>query len=188
MEMMKKMMLMAGVSLMVMACGNSQSGATYQKVDKSATESDVNNKLSQEYIALRIDSFYLWQNDSLCCTQSYLALDRKAQEVSKNRDEMYRDADHWVMGQDVSGDWSYELQSVQFTSDSAATAKVNVHNFTDQEVYLDLRYERDDWYVDNFRMVYEGTDYDADGNVIPETEGIKEMNERECIQNFLQSR
>lgn len=185
---MKKMMI-AGLAFLLAACGNKQSQpVSFQKQAKGTQPTGEVDKLSQEYIATRIDSIYKWQNDSLCCTESYLRLDAEAARLSQNRSQVYRDADHWAMGQDVSDDWSYQLQSVQLTTDSTASVKLNIHNFTDQEVWLDMRFERDDWYVDNFRMVYEGSEYDEDGNVIPETEGIKEYNERETIQEFISTK
>lgn len=172
----------------VSACGNKTQG-TGSAVDSEANATTVSaendGKHTAEYIALRLSKIYELRNDSLCCSQHYLELYTKAAEKSEQEGTLFFDADHWVMGQDVSEDWSYGLQQVNNITDTTAQATMVIHNFTDQKVVLDLVFERDDWYVDNFHSYYEGADYDEAGNTVPGSEGIKEYDEVKAITEFL---
>ncbi|SEW25855.1 hypothetical protein SAMN04487827_2395 [Prevotella sp. khp7] len=184
--MMKKLIVfsMVAVAAIVMsACGNKQGTNDY--VYASSTDTTAFDKHSQEYISQRIDTIYSYKNDSLCCSLSFLRLDSEAQELSEKDGTIYRDFDHWVMGQDIDPEWRYELDQVNSISDSAATVTLTIHNYADQKVILDLVFERDDWYVDNFHSFYEGSDYDEDGNTIPDTDGIKELDERAEILKYI---
>lgn len=40
-------------------------------------------------------------------------------------------------------------------NDSIATIELEIHNFSDQKVVLDLLYERGDWFVDDFHNFYQ---------------------------------
>lgn len=175
--------LMAVTVLSLTGCGNKQKDDNSYVKPKTGVVSD---KLSQEYIVQRIDTIYKLKNDSLCCSQRYLSLDSMANSISERDGTVYLDADHWIVGQDVDPEWRYELVSVNNITDHTANVTLNVHNFTDEEVILDLVFERDDWYVDNFYFYYERSDYDEDGNPIPGTEGIKELNEVKAIQKYIE--
>lgn len=170
------------------ACGNKTQG-TGTAADSTAIattiSADNDGKHTAEYIALRLTKIYELRNDSLCCSQHYRDLYAQASEKSKNEGTIFMDADHWVMGQDVSEDWSYGLQQVNNITDSSAQATMIIHNFTDQKVVLDLVFERDDWYVDNFHSYYEGAEYDEAGNTIPGSEGMKEFDEVKSITEYL---
>ena len=174
--------LMAAAVLSLTGCGSKQKNDAPNVSPKTST---VTDKLSQEYIVQRIDTIYQLKNDSLCCSKSYLTLDSMARSISERDGTVYLDADHWVVGQDIDPEWRCELVSVNNITDHTANVTLNVHNFTDEEVILDLVFERDDWYVDNFYFYYEGSDYDEDGNPIPGTEGIKELNEVKAIQKYI---
>mgnify|MGYP006916071423 CR=1 FL=1 len=183
--------LLAIVALSLAACGNKSRGvldwATQDtpRNDSLSAEAAADGKHTAEYITLRIDSIYKLRTDSLCCTERYLALDREAAKISKAEGLVYLDADHWVQGQDIADDWSYDMVSVENITDSTAQVRMNIHNYSDQTVVLDLRFERNDWYVDNFHAFYEAPDYDEDGNAIPGTEGMKELDELKEIQRFI---
>ena len=180
--------LWAILSIGVSSCGNKTQG-TGSTGDSTAVTmtvtADNDGKHTAEYIALRLSKIYELRNDSLCCSQHYLGLYAEASEKSQSEGTIFLDADHWTMGQDVSEDWSYGLQQVNNITDTTAKATMIIHNFTDQKVVLDLVFERDDWYVDNFYSYYEGADYDEAGNTIPGSEGIKEFDELKAITEYL---
>lgn len=176
--------LMAAVVVGLGACGNKGASEYPYSTKKEAKTFD---KHSQEYISQRIDTIYAHKDDSLCCSEAFLKMDGEAQAISKNHKTVYRDADHWVIGQDIDHEWRYELQQVNILSDSTATVTLNIHNFEDQKVVLDLVFERDDWFVDNFHIFFEGQDYDEDGNPLPDSEGTKEVNEVQEIQKYIKN-
>ena len=180
--------LWAILALGVSACGNKTQGtgsAADSEANATTVSAENDGKHTAEYIALRLSKIYELRNDSLCCSQHYLELYAKAAEKSEQEGTLFFDADHWVMGQDVSEDWSYGLQQVNNITDTTAQATMVIHNFTDQKVVLDLVFERDDWYVDNFHSYYEGADYDEAGNTVPGSEGIKEYDEVKAITEYL---
>ena len=111
---------------------------------------------------------------------------RVARQLSEEDGTLFIDYDHWAAGQDVDEEWSYELMSVSNVTDSTAQATMNIHNYTDQRVVLDLVFERGTWFVDNFHIFFEGSDYDSDGNSIPDSEGVKETDEVKEMQSYVQ--
>ena len=115
-----------------------------------------------------------------------MALYNQAQKISQEDGTLFIDSDHWIAGQDMDEEWSYELMSVSNITDSTAQATINVHNYSDQKVVLDLVFERGTWVVDNFHFFFEGSDYDADGNSIPGSEGLKETDEVKEMQKYIQ--
>lgn len=170
------------------ACGNktSESSASGDSITVSTTQVPSDPQHSPEFITLRIDTIYKLRNNDSCCSQRYMALYNKARQLSEEDGTLFIDYDHWIAGQDIDEEWSYELMSINNITDSTAQATMNIQNFSDQKVVLDLVFERGSWYVDNFHFFFEGFDYDSDGNSIPGSEGMKETDEVKEMQNYIQ--
>ena len=172
----------------VTACGNKtgEGSANGDSLAVSTTAAPSDPQHSAEFITLRIDSIYKLRNNELCCSERYMALYNRAQQISEEDGTQFIDADHWVAGQDIDEEWNYELMSIDNIADSTAQVTMNIHNYTDQKVVLDLVFERGSWFVDNFHFFFEGSDYDGDGNSIPGSEGMKETDEVKEMQNYIQ--
>jgi hypothetical protein len=170
------------------ACGNktSENSASGDSITVSTTQVPSDPQHSPEFITLRIDTIYKLRNNDSCCSQRYMALYNKARQLSEEDGTLFIDYDHWIAGQDIDEEWSYELMSINNITDSTAQATMNIQNFSDQKVVLDLVFERGSWYVDNFHFFFEGFDYDSDGNSIPGSEGMKETDEVKEMQNYIQ--
>ncbi|MBO7538036.1 MAG: hypothetical protein J6T44_01995 [Prevotella sp.] len=170
------------------ACGNktSESSANGDSITVSTTQAPSDPQHSPEFITLRIDTIYKLRNNDSCCSQRYMVLYNKARQLSEEDGTLFIDYDHWIAGQDIDEEWSYELMSINNITDSTAQATMNIQNFSDQKVVLDLVFERGSWYVDNFHFFFEGFDYDSDGNSIPGSEGLKETDEVKEMQNYIQ--
>ena len=180
--------VLAMLALSMTACGNKTGEASANGDSLSVSSAQAPNDLqhSAEFITLRIDTIYQLRNNEKCCSERYMALYNKALQISEEDGTLFIDSDHWVAGQDVDEEWSYELVSVTNITDSTALATMNIHNYGEQKVMLDLVFERGSWYVDNFHFFFEGSDYDSDGNSIPGSEGVKEYDEVKEMQNYIQ--
>lgn len=170
-------------ALCLAACGQ-KTGGTWAAGDSTATAAPA-DKHSVGYIIQRLDSIYLLRTDSLCCSRHYLDILAQAELVSQRDGTIFMDADHWSQGQDAPEDWSHSVESVSAITDSTAQASVIIHSFDELRVTLDLVFERGDWYVDNFRSLYEGADYDSGGNKIPDSDGIKEADELKSLLEYI---
>lgn len=179
---------MAMLALSMLACGNKtgegSSNGDSLAVSTAQTPSDAQH--SAEFITLRIDTIYRLRNNERCCSERYMALFNKARQLSEEDGTLFIESDHWIAGQDMDEEFSYELMSVTNITDSTAQATMNIHNYVDQKVVLDLVFERGTWFVDNFHFFFEGSDYDSDGNSIPGSEGMKETDEVKEMQNYIQ--
>lgn len=179
---------MAMLAFGMVACGNKtgegSSNGDSLSVSTAQTPSDAQH--SAEFITLRIDTIYRLRNNERCCSERYMALFNKARQLSEEDGTLFIESDHWIAGQDMDEEFSYELMSVTNITDSTAQATMNIHNYVDQKVVLDLVFERGTWFVDNFHFFFEGSDYDSDGNSIPGSEGMKETDEVKEMQNYIQ--
>ena len=159
---MKKLLFFTVVVVAIFsACGNKNTGkqdADTSLADSVCADTIATNldslKHTKEYLIQRIDTIYKYKDNSRFCSERYLALDAEASKLSDELDELYIDSDHWIAGQDIAEDWSYQVKKIVAMSDSIATVEMNIHNFKDQKVVLDLLYERGDWYVDDFHSFY----------------------------------
>ena len=190
----KRLQFLLSVAAMTMlafsmaACGNKtgEGAANSDSLSVSTAQSPSDAQHSPEFITLRIDTIYKLRNNEKCCSERYMALYNKAQQISEEDGTLFIDSDHWIAGQDMDEEWSYELMSINNITDSTAQATMNIHNYADQNVVLDLVFERGTWVVDNFHFFFEGSDYDADGNSIPGSEGMKETDEVKEMLNYIQ--
>ena len=141
--------------------------------------SEVNvDKHSEAYIRQRVDAMYEtvgrptydsdgnrveyienpFNRDSAYCSQRYYTLMQQASQVCEETGDILYDYDHWVCGQDFSDDWNCEVKSVYEVTDSTALVDLLIHNFCDHETTIALRFERNDWYIDDFSPSKDGND------------------------------
>jgi hypothetical protein len=179
---------MAMLAISVTACGNKtgEGSSNGDSLSVSTVQTPSDPQHSAEFITLRVDTIYKLRNNEKCCSERYLAIYNKARKISEEDGTLFIDSDHWIAGQDIDDEWSYELMSVTNITDSTAQATMNIHNYIDQKVVLDLVFERGTWFVDNFHFFFEGSDYDSDGNSIPGSEGMKETDEVKELQSYIQ--
>ena len=88
----------------------------------------------------------------------YKVVENAAVEVGHETDDILFDYDHWVCGQDFSDDWSCKVAKVYNVTDSTCLVDLIIHNFSDSETTIALRFERNDWYVDDFSPTDDGED------------------------------
>lgn len=177
-----------------------------QTADSAVITAD-DAKHTVDYISRRIDSIYANFTggnaidyyrfpdgapdfDSLFCSQRFLALMAEAKHISEQEGTVCIDADHWIAGQDIDEAWDYLLMNVTDITDSTAQAELRIHNFEDQKVVLDLLFERDNWYVDNFQLFYEYKDYSAEGmekeEVYPTSAAYTVISEADELRDYIQ--
>ncbi len=177
---MKKLFLLLLIVVVSSACSH-KSGKAAGNTDSQAVEAAVDagaDKHAEAWIRQRIDTIYKTvgkkvndskgnltdyiQNpfnlDSAYCSQRYYQLMTEASNWCEATGEILYDYDYWVKGQDVSDDWSYKVAKVYEMTDSTALADLIIHNFSDQETTIALRFERDDWYIDDFSPSPDGED------------------------------
>ena len=165
---------------LLIACG-SKTGKTVSNTDSLAVDSingSVVDKHSETYSRQRIDTIYRYvgkpiydaegnmvdyihshfNRDSAYCSERYYALMQQALEICDETGDVLYDYDHWVCGQDFSDDWSYKVAKVYQVTDSTALVDLAIHNFGDSETTIALRFERDDWYIDDFSPSDDGED------------------------------
>ena len=177
---MKKLIYLLFTIVLMLSCG-SKTGKTVSNRDLQAEDSVTGtgiNKHSEAYICQRIDTIYKtvgkrtydsegnevsyirnpFNRDSAYCSQRYYALMQEALQLSDEMGEILYDYDYWVCGQDYSDDWSYKVTKVYEMTDSTALVDLAIHNFSDTETTIALRFERDDWYIDDFSPSKDGND------------------------------
>ena len=178
---MKKILFFILAAVLMLNCGN-KTGKAISDTDSLTVDSIVAdtgiNKHSEAYIRQRIDTIYKtvgksvhdsqgnevsyiknpFNRDSAYCSQRYYALMLEAVQYSNEMGFVLYDFDHWVCGQDIDDDWSCKVVKVYVLSDSTALADLVVHNFSDIETTIALRFERDDWYIDDFSPSEDGND------------------------------
>ena len=177
---MKKLEFLIFAAVLMVSCG-SKKGQAVSDTDSLTVgiivEADI-DKHSEAYIRQRIDTIYAgvgkstydsegrevsyirnpFNRDSAYCSERYYALMREATQLCSEAGEVLYDFDHWVCGQDFSDDWSCEVAKVYEVTDSTALVDLNIHNFSDTETTIALRFERDDWYIDDFSPSKDGND------------------------------
>lgn len=122
------------------------------------------DKHSEAYIRQRIATIYqtvgktTYNRDSAYCSQRYYDLMMQAMDICDETGDILYDYDHWVCGQDFSDDWSCKVEKVYHLTDSTALVDLMIHNFGDTQTTIALRFERDDWYIDDFTPSDDGHD------------------------------
>jgi len=166
---MKKLTLLIIAAAFMLSCG-SKTGKTLNETDSLAVDSVVDadiDKHSEDYIRQRIDTIYKGvgksthdpiNRDSVYCSQRYYALMCEAVQLCNEAGEILYDFDHWICGQDWSDDWNCKVEKVYEITDSTALVDLKIHNFSDTETTIALRFERNDWYIDDFSPSKDGND------------------------------
>jgi len=157
---MKQLFLFISVIVLTLSCGN-KTGAVVSDADTLTVDSIVDMEAyrhSDVYICQRIDTIYKYMNDSVCCSQRYYALMAEASFLCEETGDILYDYDHWVCGQDWSEDWSCKVAEVYELTDSTALVELDIHNFSDLKTTIALRFERNDWYIDDFSPSKDGND------------------------------
>ena len=124
---------------------------------------------TQEYIEGRVSDMYNYAISSVMddadkkfFTPDFYALQEKVLEKQNETGDLIIDHDHWIMGQD-SHNPSFEFVKAEEIGPYYAKAYVNVKAYDDQEkpelVRLTLRYNGDDWMVDDIEEQFEGAFY-----------------------------
>ena len=110
-------------------------------------------KHTEAYLRERVNAIYQSKNvdrDNVYCTTRYKEVYKTASDFAEECDEIFLDYDHWTNSQDDS-DFSYEIGKISNVTDSTAIVTINAKNFGKRyNVFLSMRYERDDWFVDDF--------------------------------------
>lgn len=161
----KETFIIIFLSLLVVGLGTACDNKTKGSVDMSdstatTTDSLVDatiDKHSEAYIRERLDTIYCYVDngildlDSAFCSQRYYALLQQASQMSEETGFVCLDYDHWIMGQDRSPEWTYEARKIENITDSTAEVEMDIRNFGKHNtVKLELRFERGDWFVDDF--------------------------------------
>ena len=163
------------VVLMMSACGGktgkSASDADSLQADSVATENAENSvdKHTEAYLLERVDSIYFnYKNpkyqkdgtriyngkfinrDSAYCSKGYKDLMAKAEEIAEENEEPLLDYDHWTNSQD-DNNFTCEVNKIKNMTDSTATVVIKAKNAgKPYNVTLNMRFERGDWFVDDF--------------------------------------
>lgn len=169
---MKKEILIAAAAIALAACGTSKKTET--SASKATVPASVKTKAvskarkhTAEYIQQRIAAIYrCYDNpqydetgtrlmapranlDSIYCSTRYKALMKDALDL-EDEDDILLDYDHWTNSQDDT-DFTCKTVTISNLTDSTAIAKVNEENIgSSYAVILALRFERNDWFVDDF--------------------------------------
>jgi hypothetical protein len=163
-----KLIFLFFAAVLMLSCG-SKTEKSVSNTDSLTVDSMADagiDKHSEAYIRQRIDTIYKGvgkstnpiSRDSAYCSQRYYALMCEAVQFCNEAGEILYDFDHWVCGQDWSDDWNYKVAKVYEITDSTALVDLKIHNFSDTETTIALRFERDDWYIDDFSPSKDGND------------------------------
>ena len=177
---MKKILVFILTAILMLNCGN-KTGKTVSDTDSLSIDTVADagiDKHSEAYIRQRIDTIYKgvgkstydsegkevsyisnpFNRDSAYCSERYYTLKKEALQLCNETGDILYDYDYWVCGQDWSDDWSCKVAKVYEITDSTALVDLNIHNFSDIETTIALRFERDDWYIDDFSPSKDGND------------------------------
>ena len=178
---MKKLIYLILAAALMLNCGN-KTGKAVSNTDSLAVDSIVVNtgvdKHSEAYIRQRIDTIYKtvgksvydskgnevsyiknpFNRDSAYCSERYYAMMQEAIQLCNETGDILYDYDYWVCGQDFSDDWSCKVARIYEMTDSTALVDLDIHNFGDTQTTIALRFERNDWYIDDFSPSKDGND------------------------------
>ena len=152
---MKTTIILLFATTLTLSCGNRTNTATNQpdtSIDKH-TGPYIRQRISTIYQDVATPAGYSYNRDSAYCSQRYYALMTEAGQLCDEAEEMLYDYDHWIDGQDSSDDWSCSVGRVYEITDTTALVDLNIHNFGDHTTTIALRFERDDWYIDDEEIV-----------------------------------
>ncbi len=180
-------MMMMALALLVIGCGKNAKeadGNANEKLEtgtetKAAPTASNTDRKSDEYIISRVLSIYAdvfaeynkaaedesvppHSPDEKYCSDDWnkALLEVTEYDQQNNPDDIgFFDADYWVMGQDF-GDLSVSDVEILEHKGNEAKVKFNLHNFGQvSPIQLDLRFERGDWFIDDFYEIEHGFDW-----------------------------
>ena len=165
-----KILAVVASVLMLSACGN-KTNKTVSDTDSVVTDSIAADtveikvdKHTEAYLRERVDSIYHGKKvnrDDVYCSTGYKETYKTAADLAAECEEMFLDYDHWTNSQDDS-DFTCEVGKISNMTDSTAIVKINAKNFGKRyNVTLSMRYERDDWFVDDFILTDGSGEKDA---------------------------
>lgn len=105
-------------------------------------------------------------NDARWLTTEFKDLLKREKEVTPEGELGYIDYNHWIQAQDYEKP-SMTIESVEMISDTKAISKIKVMPFSNsapENVKVTLKYERNNWYIDDFSSSLN----------VSEKEGLKE--------------
>lgn len=154
-----KILTVAASVLMLSACGN-KTNKSVSDTDSVATDSIAADtvevkvdKHTEAYLRARVDSIYhgkKMNRDDVYCSTDYKKTYKTADDLADENEEIILDYDHWTNSQDDS-DFTCEVGKISDMTDSTAIVTINAKNFGKRyNVTLSMRFERDDWFVDDF--------------------------------------
>ena len=161
------LLLCAAISFAAMSC---KCNGNTEGTDEPEVTEAPSNLQTQEYIEGRIAEIYGFvineekytEADEKFFTKDFFALQEKVLEKQKASGNLYIDHDHWIMGQDCHNP-SYEFVKAEDINAQTAKAYVKVKAFDNQEtpalVRFTLKFNGDDWMVDDIEEEFEGTFY-----------------------------
>ena len=179
MKIMKKAFVLFALTLLFASCGKNASTPSTPQESSETTEANTTkskatttkDRNSEDYLVARVYDIYrdvfienygedsdlndqdVPSPDEKYCTKSWNDIVEKVTNYDNmnNPDELgFFDGDYWIMGQDF-GDLSISDVEVMKKDDKNATVGFNLHNLGNTiNVLLDMKYERNDWFIDNF--------------------------------------
>jgi len=165
----KIVFLLAASLLLMVSCKNDGKGEPGDVYADSTVVAPVQMQ-TQEYIEGRISDIYGYAFDELVnsdtdkkfFTPSFYELQEKVMAKQDKEGYAIIDHDHWVMGQDAHNP-SYEFVKAEEVDGKTAKAYVKVKAFDNQPeatlVRLTLKYNGDEWMVDDIEEDYDGVFY-----------------------------
>lgn len=160
--------------LLMSACGGKTSKSVSDtdsvQADTLAAENQESSidKHTEDYLRQRVDSMYSeYKNpkydkigmriyngkridkDSAYCSKSYKELMSKALDIADENEEPLLDYDHWTNSQD-DNNFTYKVGKISNMTDSTAIVTINGKISGPHTITLSMRFERGDWYVDDF--------------------------------------
>ena len=160
--------------LLMSACGGKTSKSVSDtdsvQADTLAAENQESSidKHTEDYLRQRVDSMYsmyknpkykkdgmriyygkLIDKDSAYCSKSYKEWMSKALDIADENEEPLLDYDHWTNSQD-DNNFTYEVGKISHMTDSTAIVTIKGKITRSYTITLSMRFERGDWYVDDF--------------------------------------
>lgn len=134
-----------------------------EEVDTSEIKATVEKRVNEIYSHVFSEYVKDWEYhpeisretfDTLYLSEDFYNLINQVENVAEKLNELIIDCDYWVMAQDYGNNLTHKVLSVDVKSSKEATALINIHNFeSDDELTVELIFERGNWYIDNWKTM-----------------------------------